>query len=162
MGRVEEMPAAAGGARGGRLLERRLVRIYSPGTAVEGLLAVSGAGGDDVNVYRGHICYHLCGHGFVGRCLHACCVAASARTCSICWARSSRGVCLLLAVVSGDLHVPAACCCSTTWTTEHNPSCALWSCQLKAAATPQTNRSLSSSSARLDTACGERQSVPQQ
>ncbi|WIA19151.1 hypothetical protein OEZ85_003799 [Tetradesmus obliquus] len=39
VGRVEEMPAAAGRARGGRLLERRLVRIYSPGTAVEGLLA---------------------------------------------------------------------------------------------------------------------------
>jgi hypothetical protein len=36
------MPAGSSGRAGGsRLLERRLVRIYSPGTAVEGLLAVS-------------------------------------------------------------------------------------------------------------------------
>lgn len=44
VGRVEEMPAAAAtaGGRGGSrgVLVRRLVRIYSPGTAVEGLLVV--------------------------------------------------------------------------------------------------------------------------
>lgn len=77
VGRVEEMPAAAGRARGGRLLERRLVRIYSPGTAVEGLLAVSGAGGDDVNVFRGHICHHLCGAWVCGK------VPACVLCCSI-------------------------------------------------------------------------------
>jgi hypothetical protein len=47
VGRVEEMPAGSssrgGSGRGGsgKVLERRLVRIYSLGTAVEGLLAVS-------------------------------------------------------------------------------------------------------------------------
>jgi hypothetical protein len=38
------MPVGSSGGRAGgsgKLLERRLVRIYSPGTAVEGLLAVS-------------------------------------------------------------------------------------------------------------------------
>jgi len=44
VGRVEEMhPAGARGSGGGgssRLITRQLVRIYTPGTAVEGLLAV--------------------------------------------------------------------------------------------------------------------------
>ncbi|KAI8475530.1 MAG: muts domain V-domain-containing protein [Monoraphidium minutum] len=41
VGRVEEMPRGAQGGRaaGQKLLERRLVRIYTPGTAVDGLLA---------------------------------------------------------------------------------------------------------------------------
>jgi hypothetical protein len=42
VGRVEEMPAGSARATGGRssskLLVRQLVRIYTPGTAVEGLL----------------------------------------------------------------------------------------------------------------------------
>jgi DNA mismatch repair ATPase MutS len=38
VGRVEEMPPAAGGSSSSKLLVRRLVRIYTPGTAVEGLL----------------------------------------------------------------------------------------------------------------------------
>jgi hypothetical protein len=43
VGRVEEMPRGGGGGGGARkLLERRLVRIYTPGTAVDGLLAVRG------------------------------------------------------------------------------------------------------------------------
>jgi DNA mismatch repair ATPase MutS len=44
VGRVEEMhSAAARGSSGGgssKLITRQLVRIYTPGTAVEGLLAV--------------------------------------------------------------------------------------------------------------------------
>jgi hypothetical protein len=46
VGRVEEQPAAAGAAGrasssagGSKLLVRQLVRIYTPGTAIEGLLA---------------------------------------------------------------------------------------------------------------------------
>lgn len=39
VGRVEEMPRASSNGR--KLLVRQLVRIYTPGTAVEGLLAVS-------------------------------------------------------------------------------------------------------------------------
>lgn len=39
VGRVEEMPAATHrGSGSGKLLVRQLVRIYTPGTAVEGLL----------------------------------------------------------------------------------------------------------------------------
>jgi hypothetical protein len=38
---VEEMPGGSSRGGGSKVLERRLVRIYSPGTAVEGLLAVS-------------------------------------------------------------------------------------------------------------------------
>jgi DNA mismatch repair ATPase MutS len=41
VGRVEEMPAGSSQGGSSKVLERRLVRIYSPGTAVEGLLAVS-------------------------------------------------------------------------------------------------------------------------
>jgi DNA mismatch repair ATPase MutS len=44
VGRVEEMARPQGPAAAGRkLLERRLVRIYTPGTAVDGLLAVRGS-----------------------------------------------------------------------------------------------------------------------
>lgn len=62
VGRVEEMPAAAaaGGRAGGgssKLLERRLVRIYTPGTAVEGLLLDDQVG----ELESGHGC---------GGCLH--------------------------------------------------------------------------------------------
>jgi DNA mismatch repair ATPase MutS len=49
VGRVEEMARTQGGpaaaAAGRKLLERRLVRIYTPGTAVDSLLAVRGTGG---------------------------------------------------------------------------------------------------------------------
>lgn len=38
VGRVEEMPRSSAA---GKLLVRQLVRIYTPGTAVEGLMAVS-------------------------------------------------------------------------------------------------------------------------
>lgn len=38
VGRVEEMPQAEGGSSSNKLLVRQLVRIYTPGTAVEGLL----------------------------------------------------------------------------------------------------------------------------
>lgn len=43
VGRVEEMPRSQAGsaAAARKLLERRLVKIYTPGTAVDGLLAVS-------------------------------------------------------------------------------------------------------------------------
>lgn len=41
VGRVEEMPQAGpGGGSSGKLLCRRLVRIYTPGTAVEALAVV--------------------------------------------------------------------------------------------------------------------------
>lgn len=48
VGRVEEGPKDGGGGGGGgarRLLERRLVQIYTPGTAVEGLLGAGGRAG---------------------------------------------------------------------------------------------------------------------
>lgn len=40
VGRVEEMHSAAARGSSSKLITRQLVRIYTPGTAVEGLLAV--------------------------------------------------------------------------------------------------------------------------
>lgn len=53
VGRVEEMPAAPNRVGGGssKLLVRQLVRIYTPGTAVEGLLL-------DDQVRNGHALQH--------------------------------------------------------------------------------------------------------
>jgi len=62
VGRVEEMQRASsragagggGGGGGSKLLVRQLVRIYTPGTAVEGLLL-------DDQVGACYVCLHLLG-----------------------------------------------------------------------------------------------------
>jgi DNA mismatch repair ATPase MutS len=74
VGRVEEMPAAPGraGSSGSssKLLVRQLVRIYTPGTAVEGLLL-----DDQVTVLLLHVARPgggKGGGGLEGGTLHPC------------------------------------------------------------------------------------------